>query len=340
MLILGIETSCDETAVAVLSSNEAGTNFALCAEVVSSQIKLHEAYGGVVPELASREHLKNLPIVLDQVLKEAQCELNDIELIAVTRGPGLKGCLLIGLDFAQGLALAHSISIIGVNHIEGHLLSPLYEDPSISFPYLGLIVSGGHTEIVRVDGVGRYSLIARSADDAAGEAFDKAAALLGFSYPGGPQLAKLADTSKNNIFSLPKVMREAEGFSFSGLKTAISLLIKKNKDALASDEELRAKLCAAIQDSIVDALCYKLKKAIKETSIRTVCVGGGVSANQCLRRSIQAIKGVTTHFPALKYCTDNGVMIAHTGALRFMRGERMELGADVKSRWPVWEVNS
>lgn len=337
MKILGIETSCDETAAAVLDCREPGS-VSVVSEEVSSQVRLHEAYGGVVPELASREHLRNLPVIVDRVLSRAGKEIREMDLICVTRGPGLKGCLLVGVCFARGLAASAGIPLSGVNHIEAHLLSPMLEHPEISFPYLGLVISGGHTEIILVSGVGRYECLARTTDDAAGEAFDKAAALLDLPYPGGPTLAALGDTAVNDRFHLPRVMREAEGFSFSGLKTAISILVRRNSEDISRAPEIRAKIAAAVQDAIVDAVCYKVQRAIKDTGIRTLCVAGGVSANRALRERLSAMPGIRAYFPPLKYCTDNGVMIAYAGFLRSRKGVPADSAPEVVSCQPVEEM--
>ncbi len=229
MIVLGIETSCDETAVALIRYGTDGRH-ELLGEIISSQNNIHEQYGGVVPELASREHLKNLPLLYDALLGKCQVDLSAVDLIGVTQGPGLKGCLLIGLSFGQGLAEASGKPMLGVNHIEGHLLAPRLDNPSLEFPYMCLIVSGGHTEILEVKGVGDYELVARTQDDAAGEAFDKSANLLSLPYPGGARLASLADSVTSSRFKLPKVMREQAGFSFWGLKTAFLLLTKKNEN--------------------------------------------------------------------------------------------------------------
>lgn len=337
MNILGIETSCDETAVALLSFDK-NQRCRVVAEEISSQLDIHEKYGGVVPELASREHLKNLPLVMDKVLCDASLELKDISALAVTRGPGLKGCLLIGMGFAKGIAASRGVPLVGVNHIEGHVLAPVMDNPQLEYPFLALIVSGGHTEIVQVNAFADYKIITRTTDDAAGEAFDKSANLLGFGYPGGARLADLADHSAEQHFPLPKVMREAEGFSFSGLKTAIALLIRKNETALQSDAALRGSIARAIQEAIVDALCFKLDGAMKSTGIRRVAVSGGVSANRRLRARVEALSPGNVYFPSMKHCMDNGAMIAYVGGLRFMRGERMALDADVLSRYPVEEI--
>jgi N6-L-threonylcarbamoyladenine synthase len=337
MYCLGLETSCDETAAAVIEVDDRG-NARICSEVVSSQIKLHALYGGVVPELASREHLKNLPIVLEQALVQSSKDLNEIDCIAVTRGPGLMGCLLVGLTFAKGLALSHKLPLIGVNHIEGHIMSGKLDNPDLLFPFLTLVVSGGHTEIVLVEDFGKYKILARTLDDAAGEAFDKAAHLLGLPYPGGAALAGLADAVSESRFKLPKVMRETEGFSFSGLKTAIRNLVDEHLAGAKNQEEIRKELAFTIQSSIIDALMFKLEKAIKDNSIYNVLVTGGVSANQALRNKVKLLKGINAYFPKQSHCIDNAAMIAYTGGIRFIKGERLSLDVNVLPRWPVEDI--
>lgn len=331
--ILGIETSCDETAIALLEcSDEAPAR--ILAEEISSQHDVHRLYGGVVPELASREHLKALPVLFDRVMQDSGIAIEDLSLVAVTLGPGLKGCLLMGVNFAKGLVFDSDIPLIGVNHIEGHVVAPLLDNPQLSFPFLALVVSGGHTEIHQVHGIGAYRLVARTSDDAAGEAFDKSAHLLCFEYPGGAKLAALADRAPGkHRFSLPKVMRESEGLSFSGLKTAIALLVKREADQIKSDEERKADLCAAIQESIVDALCYKLGKAIKKTGIKRVCVTGGVSANASLRKRVADI-AEEVYFPATLHCMDNAAMIAYLGFHKY-RMREMTTELDIFPRWPI-----
>lgn len=331
MYILGIETSCDETAVSILDI-ESGKNFKILSEVVFTQEKVHELYGGVVPELAAREHLTAVTIVFEKALLEANLKLKDIDCICVTRGPGLKGSLLIGYNFAKGVCSTLNKSFIGVNHIEGHILSVQLDNPALEFPFLSLIASGGHTELIQVNGLGDYSVISRTTDDAAGEAFDKAANLLGIPYPGGAALAAIADTVTSSTFSLPRVMHGKRDFSFSGLKTAISLLIQKESKNL---EAAKAELCYAIQNSIVEALIDKVDDAVKITGIKNLGVAGGVSANACLRRKLTAKKNVTTYFPENKHTTDNATMIAYAGGLRYLRGDITPLKEEVLARWPV-----
>jgi len=343
VIVLGIETSCDESAVSLLRFDESIT---ILAEEISSQTELHEAYGGVVPELASREHLKNLPLLLSKVLNESGTDLQSIDSIAVTRGPGLKGCLLIGVCFAKGLSLAHEVPLIGVNHIEGHVFSCLLENPDVKPPFLSLIVSGGHTEILVVEELGNYKVVARTIDDAAGEAFDKAANLLNFVYPGGAKLGAAADSfgPPSGKFVLPKVMREAEGFSFSGLKTAIALLIKKSSacsDGMSSNTI--GDLASTIQEAITETLVHKLQKAVNETGISKIAVAGGVSANARLRKKCEelTLRGapVTCYFSSRTHCMDNASMIALVGGLRAKKFGLKDLSSglsmDVVSRWPL-----
>lgn len=335
--ILAIESSCDESAVAVASLSPEGC-FALCAHQISSQIDTHKLYGGVVPEIASREHLKNLPLVLDQVMTTSGIERTQIDLIAVTRGPGLKGCLLIGIGIAQGIGAALGKPVYGINHMEGHVLAPMMEHPELEFPFLELVVSGGHTELLVVKGVGDYQVLARTIDDAAGEAFDKSAHLLGFEYPGGAALARLADQSSNSTFTLPRVMRENREFSFSGLKTAISQLIRQQGVRADQDAAVRAQLSVAIQDAILDALLFKLKLALRETGLTRVALTGGVAANRALRERVASLKGVELFCPSPVFCTDNAAMIAFAAAARLKSGLLSGTALEVLSRWPVEEV--
>lgn len=331
--ILGIETSCDETGVAVVEL--ANSVPRIVSEELASQIKLHRDYGGVVPELAAREHLTALPIVVDRVLKNSGVTSEALDGIAVTRGPGLKGCLLMGLGFATGLGAALGLPVMGINHIEGHILAPLINNRGLHFPFLALVVSGGHTEIQIVRGVGEYELWARTSDDAAGEAFDKSAALLGFEYPGGAALAERADRVSDTRFTLPKVMREAPGFSFSGLKTAIALLVRDNRAQIEGSTTVRDEVCCAVQTAVLDTLLHKLKLALLETRISQVVVTGGVSANRTLRDTIKSLPGVTAYFPEVRHCMDNGAMIAFAGALRFAAGNLRDRALDPLPRWPV-----
>jgi N6-L-threonylcarbamoyladenine synthase len=309
----------------------------LIGEVLASQIKLHELYGGVVPELASREHMKNIPLLFEELMSQAGLALHQIDGIGVTAGPGLKGCLLIGVTFALGLQVAHRIPVFPVNHIEAHIMSAELHCPTLKPPYLALVVSGGHTEIVLVSSLGRYSCLARTRDDAAGEAFDKSANLLNLPYPGGAQLAKLADEVEGSKrFSLPRIGREMEGFSFSGLKTAVSLLVKKNQGLLSEDPSARGEICWVIQDAIVDALVNKTVKEVKARGLPLV-VCGGVSANRELERRLRE-KCREVYVPPLKHCVDNGAMIAYLAA-RYMSAGIVAPKIEIYSRWPVEELN-
>lgn len=343
MLVLGIETSCDESAASLLEISSSG-KFQVLSEAVSSQIDLHAAYGGVVPELAAREHMRNVPLVLRQVLTQAHKDVSEIELIAVTSGPGLKGCLLVGVDFARGLSLRLGCPLLGVNHLEGHLWawkipSALGEAGSMELAaenFLCLLVSGGHTELVQVAGLGKYQVCARTVDDAAGEAFDKSAALLEIAYPGGAQLAAMADalpleSSRSTELRrlLPRVMRDTEGFSFSGLKTAVGLLIDRHRQQYSVSE-----LAWAIQSAIVDSLVLKLEREIERSGIRRVVVSGGVAANRSLRAAISKVPGVSLSAAHPRHCTDNASMIALVGAARYQMWGGSDL-AGVRARWPL-----
>jgi N6-L-threonylcarbamoyladenine synthase len=331
MYVLGVESSCDESAISILKITD---RVEIIFEAISSQIDLHAQYGGVVPELAAREHLKNLPLLFNKAQQELDSRSIKLDLIAATRGPGLKGCLLIGYEFAKGLALGRNIDLIGVNHIEAHIHAAKLSSADLTFPFLALVVSGGHTELVYVQDLGVYQIIARTQDDAAGEAFDKSANLLGFEYPGGAALAKLADSCSSSTFNLPKVMRESEGFSFSGLKTAISLLIKKNNDLL-SQEGARAELAHAIQESIVDALVYKTKKAAADLNIKSITATGGVACNRRLRERLLNEFDLPVVFPEPKHCVDNASMVALVGAERFRKFGGGLYHQEVLARWPV-----
>lgn len=333
MKILGIESSCDETGVAILDVDVSGAA-TIVSEVLASQVSLHERYGGVVPELASREHMRSLPILLDEALAAGKLSLADINGIGVTCGPGLKGCLLIGVTFAQGVALSQDVPLFPVNHIEGHILSGELHAPNLKPPYLTLIVSGGHTEIVLVKGLGQYECLCRTRDDAAGEAFDKSANLLDLKYPGGARLAGLAEkmTAQRSRFSLPRVAREMEDFSFSGLKTAVSLLVKKNAELVRNDPEALAELCWTVQDAIVDTLVLKTSREVSKRGIPLV-VCGGVSANSELRRRLKEWCP-EVYFPPMNHCVDNGAMIAYVAG-RYLAAGITPPSLDIYSRWPV-----
>lgn len=328
--ILGIETSCDETAAAIYH-RESG----LQAHALYSQIALHAEYGGVVPELASRDHVRKLTPLIRQVLAEAGLERADG--IAYTRGPGLVGALLVGASVATGLGMAWDVPVVGVHHMEGHLLSPMLEPDAPSFPFVALLVSGGHTLLVEVVGVGAYRILGRSVDDAVGEAFDKTAKLLGLPYPGGPQLAALAEAGEPGRFDFPRPMLDRPGldFSFSGLKTAV-MLAARNAGADAC-----ADLARGFEEAVVDTLVTKCVRALDATGTDALVVAGGVGANRRLRERLQGVmaaRNAELHFPRPAFCTDNGAMIAHVGALRINEGEHPPSAAAVRARWPLDEL--
>jgi N6-L-threonylcarbamoyladenine synthase len=340
MLTLGIETSCDETGVA-LHCTERG----LLAQALHSQVAMHERYGGVVPELASRDHIRRLLPLTRQVLDEAGVPLDRIDAIAYTQGPGLAGALLVGAAVANALGYALGRPTIGVHHLEGHLLSPLLSSDPPAFPFVALLVSGGHTQLLRVDGVGRYTLLGESVDDAAGEAFDKSAKLLGLGYPGGPAIARLAESGTPGRFDLPRPKLHSGDldFSFSGLKTAVATRIARG----LADDGARADLAADVQAAIVDVLLAKSVAALRETGLSTLVIAGGVSANRLLRTRLadaQARHGFRVHCPEPALCTDNGAMIAFAGALRLqaLRDAGVPMpcagGFDVRPRWPLEEL--
>ncbi len=345
MLILGIESSCDETGVALYDST-AG----LLAHQLYSQVEMHAAYGGVVPELASRDHIQRILPQLDAVLRDSGRSLFDVDAIAVTQGPGLGGALLVGTGVANALGAALDVPVLGVHHLEGHLLSPLLSEPSPAFPFVALLVSGGHTQLMSVTGIGEYSLLGETLDDAAGEAFDKTASLLGLGYPGGPALSKLAAGGDESALVLPRPMIRSGDldFSFSGLKTAVLTLTNKLRSRDGSlNETDRQNIAAAFEVAIVDVLTTKCISALEMAGADRLVVAGGVGANQRLRASLNAEAkkhGFTVYYPPLNLCTDNGAMIAFAGAMR-MQASRADNyfvnGAfSVKPRWPLVENNA
>lgn len=335
-LILGIESSCDETGIALYH-----TERGLLAHTLHTQIALHNEYGGVVPELASRDHVRHVLPLLRSALQQADCTLHDIDAIAYTQGPGLSGALLVGASVACSLAYALQLPTIGVHHLEGHLLSPLLSEPAPDFPFVALLVSGGHTQLMRVDGVGRYTLLGETVDDAAGEAFDKSAKLLGLDYPGGALLAKLAQGGTPGRFKLPRPMLHSGDldFSFSGLKTAVLLAVQQNPD----DAQTRADIAHAAQEAIVDVLASKAQSALEQTGLTQLVVAGGVGANRLLRSLLNAAAekcGSKVFYPELEFCTDNGAMIAFAGAMRLQRETgRRDYRFNVKPRWDLQEIN-
>ena len=334
MRVLGIETSCDETAAAVYDG-QAG----LLAHELYSQVALHATYGGVVPELASRDHLRKLLPLLEKVVDQSGGR-GAIDGIAYTSGPGLVGALLVGAAVARSIAYAWDLPCIGVHHMEGHLLAPLLEPEPPQFPFVALLVSGGHTLLARVEGVGRYELLGSSLDDAAGEAFDKTAKLLGLGYPGGPQLAALAEQGRPDVFRFPRPLTERPGldFSFSGLKTAVVVALRNHGEL---DPQARADAARGFEEAVVDTLVIKCKRAIDATGASTLVVAGGVGANRRLRARMLAMgerQGVRVVYPRAEFCTDNAAMIALLGQLRLAAGERDDFSIRARARWPMTDL--
>ena len=342
MLVLGIESSCDETGVAVVESREAGLP-ALLAHALHSQIDMHRAYGGVVPELASRDHIRRVLPLTEQVFRESGRTLAQVDVVAYTRGPGLAGALLVGAGVACALGAALDKPLLGVHHLEGHLLSPFLGADPPEFPFVALLVSGGHTQLMRVEGVGRYDLLGETIDDAAGEAFDKSAKLMGLGYPGGPALSGLARQGRPDAFKLPRPLLHSGDldFSFAGLKTAVMLQARKLGDQL---EVRKADLAASTEAAIVDVLVRKTMAALDATGLQRVVVAGGVGANRLLREQLDAAcarRAVRVHYPELHLCTDNGAMLAMAAAMRLQSGMQAATriyAFDVKPRWPLAEL--
>ncbi|WP_442111763.1 tRNA (adenosine(37)-N6)-threonylcarbamoyltransferase complex transferase subunit TsaD [Pseudomonas sp. NUPR-001] len=338
MLVLGLETSCDETGVALYDSERG-----LLADALFSQIDLHRAYGGVVPELASRDHVKRMLPLIKQVLAEADCVATEIDAIAYTAGPGLVGALLVGASCAQALAFAWGIPALGVHHMEGHLLAPMLEEQPPEFPFVALLVSGGHTQLVRVDGIGRYELLGETLDDAAGEAFDKTAKLMGLNYPGGPEIARLATQGVPGRFVFPRPMTDRPGleFSFSGLKTFALNTWQQCQRTGDDGEQTRCDVALAFQQAVVETLTIKCKRALKQTGLKRLVIAGGVSANKALRTSLEemlaGIKG-NVYYARPQFCTDNGAMIAYAGCQRLAAGQQESLAISVQARWPMEQL--
>lgn len=336
MIVLGVESSCDETGIALYD-----TKRGLLAHALHSQVAMHEAYGGVVPELASRDHVRRAIPLLEQVLSDSGESISSIDAIAYTQGPGLAGALLVGASVANGLALALNKPVIGIHHLEGHLLSPLLAAQPPEFPFVALLVSGGHTQLMRVDEVGKYTMLGETLDDAAGEAFDKSAKLLGLGYPGGPAISRLAESGDPSLFELPRPMLHSKNldFSFSGLKTAVLTLVKKQEGELT--ETIRAAIARAFVEAIVEVLVAKCLAAIKQTGMKRLVIAGGVGANAQLRKALNEAavkKRFEVFYPDLALCTDNGAMIALAGALRIARypqAAHFDYGFNVKPRWPL-----
>jgi N6-L-threonylcarbamoyladenine synthase len=343
MIVLGIESSCDETGVALVETRDGGVP-SLRSQALHSQIRMHQAYGGVVPELASRDHVRRVLPLLEAALMDAALTKADIDVVAFTRGPGLAGALLVGAGVACALAASLGKPTLGVHHLEGHLMSPFLSVDPPAFPFVALLVSGGHTQLMRVDGVGRYEMLGETIDDAAGEAFDKSAKLLGLGYPGGPALAALAVHGNPDAVALPRPLLHSGDldFSFSGLKTAVLTAI--NRLGPTPTEQQRADLAASTQAAICDVLVKKSLRALQETKLSRLVVAGGVGANTRLREQLDAAaarRGLRVHYPELALCTDNGAMIALAGAMR-LQGDpslaQANYAFDVKPRWPLMQA--
>lgn len=336
MRVLGIETSCDETGVALFD-----TERGLVADALYSQVAMHAEYGGVVPELASRDHTRRLLPLIQQVLDEAGLSRSELDAIAYTAGPGLVGALMVGAATAHGMARALGIPVLGVHHMEGHLLAPMLEDEHPEFPFVALLVSGGHTQLVEVRGLGRYTLLGESVDDAAGEAFDKAAKMLGLDYPGGPQVARLAEQGDPGRFRFPRPMTDRPGldFSFSGLKTHTLTAIRQLEASGGLDDQARADVARAFEEAVVDTLVIKCRRALDQTGLKRLVMAGGVSANARLRERLEhecEKRRARSYYPRGRFCTDNGAMIAYVGAQRLLAGERDEQGVmKAVPRWPM-----
>lgn len=334
MRVLGIETSCDETGIAVYD-DKAG----LLANQLYSQVKLHADYGGVVPELASRDHVRKTVPLIQAALKEANLSAKDIDAVAYTAGPGLVGALLVGATIGRALAFAWGVPAVPVHHMEGHLLAPMLEENAPEFPFVALLVSGGHTQLISVTGIGEYLLLGESVDDAAGEAFDKTAKLLGLDYPGGPMLSRMAQQGTVGRFTFPRPMTDRPGldFSFSGLKTFAANTIRANGD----DDQTRADIARAFEDAVVDTLAIKSKRALDQTGFKRLVIAGGVSANQTLRLKLADMmqkRGGEVFYARPEFCTDNGAMIAYAGMVRLRSNLNSELSVSVRPRWPLSEL--
>ncbi|MCG2583552.1 tRNA (adenosine(37)-N6)-threonylcarbamoyltransferase complex transferase subunit TsaD [Massilia sp. TS11] len=338
MIVLGIESSCDETGLALYD-----TERGLLGHALHSQVAMHEEYGGVVPELASRDHIRRALPLLEQVLQQSGVALAEVDAIAYTLGPGLAGALLVGSSIACSLGLALDKPVLGVHHLEGHLLSPLLASEPPAFPFIALLVSGGHTQLMRVDGVGQYTLLGETLDDAAGEAFDKSAKLLGLGYPGGPAISRLAEFGDPAAYKLPRPMLHSKdfNFSFSGLKTAVLTVVKNQTNVCEQD---KANIARGFVDAIVDVLTAKCVNAIRHSGLKRLVIAGGVGANAQLRASLNAAaakRKFRVYYPELQFCTDNGAMIAFAGAMRLQinpQAAKKDYSFNVRPRWPLEEL--
>ena len=334
MKVLGIESSCDETGIAIYD-----TERGLLSHALYSQVEMHAEYGGVVPELASRDHIRRALPLIQNVLDQAKLTLQDIEGIAYTQGPGLSGALLVGTSIAEALAFTLNIPTVGVHHLEGHLLAPLLEENPPQFPFVALLVSGGHTQLMKVTGIGEYELLGDTLDDAAGEAFDKTAKLLGLGYPGGPAVSALATKGKPGRFKLPRPLLNSGdlNFSFSGLKTAVLTMVNGND----ADEQTRADIAYEFQEAVTEVLTAKCMAALRNTGLDSLIVSGGVGANKRLRQQLDSAtkrRLCKVHYPRLEFCTDNGAMIAFAGAMRMHNAVEGDHGFTVKPRWDLAEL--
>jgi len=341
MRVLGIETSCDETGVALYDSEQG-----LLSDALYSQVKMHAEYGGVVPELASRDHVRKLLPLIREVMAKAQLELADVDAVAYTSGPGLIGALMVGASTGRALALGLGVPAIGVHHMEGHLLAPMLEANPPSFPFVALLVSGGHTQLVRVDGIGQYELLGESLDDAAGEAFDKAAKMLGLDYPGGPLIAKLAQQGAPGRYRFPRPMTDRPGldFSFSGLKTFTLNTANAERDEDGQiDAQTMADIAYAFEEAVVETLAIKCRRALQQTGMKQLVIAGGVSANQRLRERLDEVvrkEKAGLFYARPEFCTDNGAMIAFAGCQRLLAGQQADLTIVARPRWPMDTLES
>jgi N6-L-threonylcarbamoyladenine synthase len=338
--VLGIETSCDETGIAVYDSDRG-----LLADCLYSQVGIHASYGGVIPELASRDHIRKTLPLIKEAIKDASIKASELDGVAYTAGPGLVGALLVGAAIGRSLAMGWGVSAIGVHHMEGHLLAPMLDPNPPAFPFVALLVSGGHTQLVRADGIGRYELLGESLDDAAGEAFDKVGKMLGLPYPGGPHLEKLAKYGKTGRYEFPRPMTNRPGldFSFSGLKTFVRNTIIEQSKGGELDEQTRADIARAFQEAVVATIAIKCRRALEQTGLRSLIIAGGVSANTFLREELEtSLEKITGQlfYAQLKFCTDNGAMIAYAGCQRLQAGQHQGLAINVFPRWSIESLSA
>ena len=340
MRVLGIESSCDETGIALYDTDKG-----LVADALYSQIALHAEFGGVVPELASRDHVRKIIPLIKQVIKESKTSMGDIDAIAYTSGPGLIGALMVGASTACGLAEALGVPALGVHHMEGHLLAPMLEDNPPVYPFVALLVSGGHSQLIDVRGLGDYTLLGETVDDAAGEAFDKVAKMLSLPYPGGPEVSALAERGDASRFTFPRPMTDRPGldFSFSGLKTHTLTTLRTLEAQGALDEQARADVACAFEDAVVDTLAIKCRRALQQTGRSRLVMAGGVSANRKLRQQLEGmlqrhVKDAEVFYPRGRFCTDNGAMIAYAGAMRLLAGQQPDEHMTLHPRWPLADL--